>query len=618
LILSEALVDALIALDARYVFGVSGANIEHLHDAIHRCGRGKLKAVLARSEFSAAFMADARARVHRTLGVCCSTSGGGMMNLSVGIAEAYSDSVPVLAIVGQPPTNVEGRGAFQDSSGIGRSVNGVDVFRSMTKYTAKVTPEEFWTQLQEAVVVALSGRPGPAALLVPRNAWTTEVEDPDPDFVEEIRSMVKPPPPTEEAGHHLLRELRQARHPVLVLGPGVRRGSDPEAVARFAKAARIPVITTICARGEFDNDDPLYLGTLGVAGHPSVHAYLRERADLLLVVGAGLNTMTRAPFARDPVDLPQKRVIAVNIDGASLWRVLDPGRQNPGAERSFWPQQRNPLSFVVEADSGEVFQLLHDLWSDDPFDAGGAEGYQRTYFEPEVAEQPPPSAPRGKLLQSDALAILQHQLPQEGHYVFDAGNCAAAALHLLDIPRGATSTIALGMGGMGWAIGGGVGAQLGSPAGTNTVVFTGDGSFMIAGLEVHTAVDLGLPVLFVVFNNNMHGMCVIRQHLFFDSRIEAVSYAPIDVATVARGLGDETRLWVGRATNPHELSQAIVDYMHSHRHKPGVLELVLGDEEVPPFVPFLPSQPRVTGRIQPSVSPPASSDPPPPGEDEDG
>src|ERR1700744_3521965 len=99
--LVDALVETLREWGVRYVFGVSGANVEHLHDAIHRLGDGELEAVLAKSEVGAAFMADARARVHGTLGVCCATSGGGMMNLAVGIAESFADSVPVLAIVGQ-------------------------------------------------------------------------------------------------------------------------------------------------------------------------------------------------------------------------------------------------------------------------------------------------------------------------------------------------------------------------------------------------------------------------------------------------------------------------------------------------------------------------------------
>ena len=105
--LVDALVTTLRDWDLRFVFGVSGANIEHLHDAIHRLGEGRLAAVLAKSEVGAAFMADARARVHHTLGVCCATSGGGMMNLAVGLAESYAESVPVLAIIGQPPSQLE-------------------------------------------------------------------------------------------------------------------------------------------------------------------------------------------------------------------------------------------------------------------------------------------------------------------------------------------------------------------------------------------------------------------------------------------------------------------------------------------------------------------------------
>ena len=125
--LVDALVSTLKDWDLKFVFGVSGANIEHLHDSIHRLGDGELTGVLAKSEVGAAFMADARARVHRTLGVCCATSGGGMMNLAVGLAESYAESVPVLALIGQPPSTLSGRGGFQDSSGIGRTVDALSL-----------------------------------------------------------------------------------------------------------------------------------------------------------------------------------------------------------------------------------------------------------------------------------------------------------------------------------------------------------------------------------------------------------------------------------------------------------------------------------------------------------
>src|SRR5262245_46938865 len=174
--LSEALVTTLRDWGLEYLFGVSGANIEPLHDAVHRLGEGRLFSVCAKSEVGAAFMADCRARVHRTLGACCSTSGGGMMNLAVGVAESFAESVPVLAVVGQPPTYLEGRGAFQDSSGIGRSVNAVGLWSSISKSQSRITePDQFWQSLMTAVRTALTGRPGPAVLLIPCNLWDADV-----------------------------------------------------------------------------------------------------------------------------------------------------------------------------------------------------------------------------------------------------------------------------------------------------------------------------------------------------------------------------------------------------------------------------------------------------------
>src|SRR5581483_11718227 len=150
-------------------------------------------------------------------------------------------------------------------------------------------------------------------------------------------------------------------------------------------------------------------------------------------------------------------------------------------------------------------------------------------------------------------------LPRKGHVLFDAGNCAAAALHYLRIHANVSATIALGMGGMGYAIAGAIGAQIGSPRGTRTMVFCGDGAFLMLGAEVHTAVDLQLPILFVVFNNGMHGMCVTRQQLYFGGRIESSRYPAISVAEVARGLGPPDRLWVASAGTVEELAEALRD-----------------------------------------------------------
>lgn len=363
----------------------------------------------------------------------------------------------------------------------------------------------------------------------------------------------------------LFLRLREAAHPVLLLGHGVRRSSAPESVVRFARRARIPVMTTMGARGEFPNDDPLHRGVLGAAGHPSASDHLANRADLVVVVGTGMRAMTRSALPNwDP-----SRVVAVNVEPDEVLRS-------------------SCAETAVQGDAGVVFDQLSSLWEEEPFTAPAAEDYALTAFVPRRAEPLSGKRPGGGLLQSEAIDLLRHHLPRNGHLLFDAGNCSVAAMHYSLVPTGTSSTIALGMGGMGYSIGAAVGAQLGEPEGTRTVVFCGDGAFLMSGFEIHTAVELALPILYVVFNNGMHGMCATRQQLYFDSRIEAVRYSPVDVTSVAHGLGGAGRLWAGRAGTARELVDALDDH-RQHAHLPGVLELDLTTEELPPFNNFLPS-----------------------------
>lgn len=646
--LADALVEGLIALDVKYVFGVSGANIEHLHDAIHRRGSERLRSIMTKSETGAAFMADGYARVNRTLGVCCATSGGGMVNLVPGIAEAYQSSVPMLALVGQPATGVEGRGAFQDSSGLGRTVNAIRMFNGISKYVRKVDrPEIFWESFMDAVAAALSGRPGPSVLLFPRSIYMSEVGDIPAGLATNILQRIEHSVPSEVVLRQALDELRIARQPVMLIGQGVQRTRNGDAVREFAKAIGVPVVTTMAARGEFPNDDPNYLGILGVAGHPSAHAFVRDKCDVLLLAGCGLNTMTRTPFTRDGMSLPQKRLIAVSIDLGELERVvLEPPRPEASSSavaeragaRSWWPEAVNSIALGIEADAGVTFAALLALWKEAPFKVRGPGNYVTTTFVPSLAKRsprvgyalevdppeahshplaplamiasPPPvdDDPDAPLLQSVALGVLAEHMPSDGFIFFDAGNCAAAALHELAIPPRVTSVIALGMGGMGYAIAGAVGAQMGAARGSQSMVITGDGSYLIAGMEVHTAVDYQLPVLFVVFNNNMHGMCATRQTVFFESRFECVRYAPVDIAKISSGFGDPERLFVARVSTRRELEAALAEY-EKRSDRPGVIELFLPVEEVPPFTPFLERE-APTKPARRSILPPSPGDGP--------
>ncbi len=252
-------------------------------------------------------------------------------------------------------------------------------------------------------------------------------------------------------------------------------------------------------------------------------------------------------------------------------------------------------AIVIEADEGIVFSKLNQLCDRIvPALKNCPPVPIRRYaarMAPELAPKRFARLAKGlpdDLRQSEALEVLQDYLPETGRVVFDAGNCAAAALHYLRIPRAVSTTIALGMGGMGYAIPAAVGAQMGSAPDSRTMVFCGDGAFLMLGTEVNTAVHYQLPILFVVFNNGMHGMCVTRQQLYFKGRIEGSQYPAVSIADMARGLGASDQLWVGSAGTIDQLSSSLREYLEQ-ADRPGVIELRIPCEEIPPFTPFMSS-----------------------------
>jgi len=190
-----------------------------------------------------------------------------------------------------------------------------------------------------------------------------------------------------------------------------------------------------------------------------------------------------------------------------------------------------------------------------------------------------------QLRQSEAIALIEEIFPSEGHVLFDAGNCAAAALHWTGSKKGSSSTIALGMGTMGYAVGGAIGAQLGSPHGTRTVSILGDGAFLMSGLEIHTAIELQLPILYVVFNNASHGMCVTRQQLYFEGRRVCSTYHEFSAAQVGRGLAGNLPFFSESVESLSDLESAL-DHYRNRLEMPGIIEIQNYKEEWPPFAPF--------------------------------
>jgi len=583
---ADALAQTLAEWGVGAVYGVSGANIEDFHDAIHRLDDTRLTSVPARSENGASFMADAHARVHGGLGVCCSTSGGGMMNLAVGVAEAYQEGVPVLAIVGQVPSRLEGLGGFQDSSGVGNTVDASGMWNAISKEVRQVqSAHTIWKDLLEVVDSAVNGRKGPGVLLIPKNVFSEPAPLRPVGWPTSLDALERSVCAKDETINFLADQLKGAERPVIIAGPMVRDSEQARAVHAFAKMKQIPVVTTLADVGAFPNDDPLYLGTIGTAGHPSAHRYLNEESDLLIAVGTNLELMFRAPISGA---LGRCQTFFVNTDTSLAMRTFPEAIAVTGnIEHSFNSLMNGDLKKVT--------------WS------GRPKGYNLQWFLPQLAAplNEGVSSSGGTelgLLQSKALGMLHQALPKQGQIMFDAGNCAASALHYMKMPADTSTRIALGMGGMGYAIAGAIGAQLGGQPKDRTVVICGDGAFLMLGMEVHTAVDLGLPVLFVVFNNGKHGMCVTRQQLYFKGRIECTKYERPSIAQIARGFGDPSSLWVSSADSETQLQRSLDNLQEWDWSGPAVLEISIGAEEVPPFTPFLPVGAPVGDLISTSVA----------------
>lgn len=566
----DALTLALKKCGTDRVFGVSGANIEHFHDAIHRLGGQELSSVMAKSENGAAFMADAYTRVNKKMGVCCATSGAGMTNLISGIAESYQEGIGTLAIIGQPPLAGQGKGAFQDASGIGNTVNAKMLCQSVAKYVGVINEaKDFWPVLINAIKSCHEKRRGPSILLIPRNIFEFEVEPSPFDFSKLIKESSDFGIVSKNQLDQVWHELSMAKNPALIFGLGIKLSPYQNEAIDFAKRLGAPVFTTLSSKCAFPNEHPLYFGTLGVAGHPSAHDFINKQADLVLSLGTVQPLMMRGPISEGL----ERNTIAIDVDIEAVERAI-PLKLGFNHEPGWFCHQLNQKMLRAEYNKPKFLKPQ----------------YQRNIVRPQIVSVNDNEATNKvlgheRLRQSEAIAIISDYLPEDCHLIFDAGNCAAAALHYLDIPKKSTATIALGMGGMGYSVGGAVGAQISAPKNKKTVAFLGDGAFLMSGFEVHTAFMYQLPILFVVFNNNRHGMCVTRQELFFAGRKENTIYQDVNISAISSGLSKSDQVKIFQVRTVSELHQALSAYQQAS-HLPAVLELIMNVEEMPPFTPF--------------------------------
>jgi acetolactate synthase I/II/III large subunit len=547
----DHIVAHLAASGIDYFFGVDGANIEDLYDAAYF--RDDITAVLAKHEFSAATMADGYSRSGAGLGVVAATSGGGCLNTVPGLGEAFASRVPVLALIGQPPTTLDGRGSFQDTSGRNGALNAEALFAEVSVYCRRVLrPQDIVTALPEAIAAARTG--GPAVLLLPKDIQQSQVAANGGGVAQTTTQLGDP-----EA---IAYALRRADGPITIIaGEQVARDDARVELEQLRALLRARIATVPDAKdvaGTPGMGSSSALGVAGVMGHPGVAAAIAS-SGLCLLVGTRMSVTSRAGLD----------------DALAAVPVLSIGSAPPyvASAHVHTEDLRGSLSLLLAALSA------------------GTVGVRVPDTVPHTELQPPPLRGPG-IRYREAMTALDAMLPDGTDVVVDAGNIGASAIHYLPVRRDGRFIVALGMGGMGYSFGAGVGVAFGRAMSARaksggqrrrTVVIAGDGSFLMHGMEIHTALQYRLPVTFLLFDNHAHAMCVTREQLFYDDLYSYNRFGP-------------SRFGAGLAAMFPGLVSIDVDDIDQ---LPGVLSAVLevdgpsvvsiecSADEIPPFAAFL-------------------------------
>ncbi len=489
---AQALVRSLEQQGVDVVFGLPGGAILPAYDPIRS---SSLRHVLVRHEQGAGHAAEGYAWATGRTGVCIATSGPGATNLVTALADAYMDSVPMVAITGQVPSAMIGSDAFQEAD-----ITGITL--PITKHNELVTDaERIPGAIAEAFHIASTGRPGPVLIDVPKDilqATMTWGEWPPPLILPGYRVPAEPDLAQVHAAAAL---LQRSRRPVLYVGGGVIKADAHAELLRLAEMARAPVTTTLMARGAFPDTHPLALGMPGMHGCYTAVAALQE-ADLVVALGARFDdrvTGRLADFA------PHAKVVHADIDPAEIGKNRIPDVPIVGDIRATMAALAESLSAAIAAD-GPPDTAAWLAATDD---------WKRRFPLRYTQESDGPLKPQhvverlSVLTGGDAVVVAgvgQHQMHASQHFSFTK-------------PRSWINSGGLGT--MGFAVPAAMGAQVGRP-GELVVAIDGDGCFQMTAQELATCAIEHLPIKVLIFNNGFLGMVRQWQELFYEERYSEV------------------------------------------------------------------------------------------------
>lgn len=561
----EALVRYLEAEEVKYIFGVSGGAIIPLYETLFE--RSRIEPILTKHEEGAAFMAHGYARVSRKLGVCCTTTGPGGTNAVTGIAAAHADSVPVLLLTAQVSTRVFGMGAFQESTMFG--VDLVEIYKPITKLSIMVPrAEQMPALIQRALRTALTGRPGPVHLNLP-----ADIVKQDIDHCVLAPSRYRPISLTVdyqsvEAVAHL---LLQAESPCILAGSGAVLSGAWNELRQLAEQLRIPVATTPKAKGILPENHPLSLGVFGFGGHPLADMYVMSgRIDVLVVIGTSLGEWST--HAWDTRIKPTKAFVQIDIDPIEIGKNYPVDVGVVGDAGAVLDAINQQINFILSTDGlmGSLRRPNEPAPDSNRAFLDRLRASAPRYYD--ISHEGPPN----DALQAHGVVLTMREvLPDDTLLFVDIGNCISWAGHYFEAREPNTYFCNLGLASMGHAIAAAIGGKLAAPP-HKVVALVGDGAFAMNGMEVHTAVDHKVAIIWIVLNDSGHGMVYHGQKLLVGRDIHATRFHhTLDIRTIATGLGARSFRCETLKSFRAALNEAL------ETNAPCVIDAIIDREEIP-------------------------------------
>ena len=498
---SDIIIETLVDEGVDTVFGYPGGQVIPLYDALYR-NKDRIRHILTAHEQGASHAADGYARSTGKVGVCIATSGPGATNLVTGLATAFMDSVPMVAITGNVPVSLLGKDSFQEVD-----IAGVTLAVTKHNYIIKDI-RDLESTLKEAFAIAREGRPGPVLVDIPKNVQT--------DKLEYVKTPVSTAvvPKTERLRERSIERavelIMSSERPMCYIGGGVIRSDASDVLNEFIERIDSPVGTSLMGIGAVDSSSERFTGMIGMHGTRLSNVTI-NKCDLLIVIGARFSDRV---ISKSSTFAKQARIIQIDVDPAEF-------NKNIQSEVHVISDVKVALERILERIPEK---LDHSPWMKEVSD-------RKKRFPMKVSTE----SSRAK----EVIEALQSVLPPDSYISTEVGQHQMWAAQFLQHLQPRHFLTSGGLGTMGYGTGAAIGAQVAHP-GQRVVNIAGDGSFRMNCNELATIARYNLPVIVLVMNNHCLGMVRQWQTLFFESHYsETTLDTPIDWVKLASAYGLE-------------------------------------------------------------------------------